>query len=70
MSHKISYKCSRCHTHTSRELLTVKKVSFVEMGAGGRTLKCRVTAWLCPKCTAEDAVWQQEPFKAPREKAS
>ena len=49
-----------------RELLTVKKVVFLEMGEGGRTVKSRVTAWLCPTCTATDPDWNREKFNPPR----
>lgn len=60
MAPKVEYKCTRCGTEPAangmlpRELLTVKKVLFVEMGAGGRTLKSRVLDWLCPSCVVGD----------------
>lgn len=65
MPRETDYVCSRCHTETDRELLTVKKVSFVEMGVGGRTLQSRVVAWLCPSCVKEDPDWNREPFTGP-----
>lgn len=63
------YICTRCGTApksdtqpqaTARDLLTVKKVLFVEMGAGGRSIKSRVIDWLCPSCVAADSDWNRE----------
>lgn len=66
------YKCTRCGAkpgggteNEARELLTVKKVAFLEMGIGGRTHKSRVVDWLCPKCVLDDPDWQREAFVAP-----
>lgn len=59
------YRCTSCGQPCDRELLTVMKVSFNEMGMGGRVLKSRVAGWLCPKCVRENQYWLMEPF-APR----
>lgn len=56
------YKCTRCGKDCQRDLLTVKKAVFLEMGMGGRTIRSRVVGWLCPSCTANDSDWNQEKF--------
>lgn len=67
-----AYRCTRCGTKPgggtdveARELLTVKKVSFNEMGIGGRTLRSRVVDWLCPECVRSDPDYNREKFVAP-----
>ena len=65
MSNEPNYACSECGAHCSRDLLTVKKVSFLEMGEGARTIRSRVVAWLCPSCVAADHEFNLEKFKAP-----
>lgn len=63
MANEPDYICSNCHQEIDRELLTVVKVSFNEMGVGGRTLRSRVIAWLCPKCLKENPHWNRVPFQ-------
>lgn len=65
MANQPVYECSNCTSSPGRELLTVKKVMFVEMGVGGRTLRSRVTGWLCPECVARDPDYKREAFQAP-----
>jgi len=65
MSNEPDYVCTRCDAPVGRELLTVKKVSFLEMGEGAKTIRSRVVGWLCPKCVAADAEYNLEKFKAP-----
>lgn len=60
------YVCTKCGASTHRDLLTVKKVLFTEMGAGSRTLRARVVDWLCPKCVKEDPAWQAPAHRTPR----
>lgn len=67
MANHPDYDCTVCGASTKRELLTVKKVVFSEMGEGASTVKSRVVAWLCPRCTAGDADFNREPF-SPRKK--
>jgi hypothetical protein len=62
MANHPDYDCTGCGQSTKRELLTVKKVVFTEMGEGARTVKSRVTDWLCPRCTATDVDFNREPF--------
>lgn len=50
---------------TRRELLTVKKIQFLEMGVKGKTLKTRTAGWLCPSCVAKDVHWMLEAYDAP-----
>jgi hypothetical protein len=64
-----TYKCTNCDTITDRDLLTIKQVRFVEIGVGGKQLKSRNIAWLCPACVARDPVWlldrSQSTIKSP-----
>lgn len=53
------YKCTKCHKPTPREQLVVKKIMFLGMGAGGRTMRTRVRDWLCPQCVTKDNDWRQ-----------
>lgn len=70
------YKCTRCGNspgetpEEARELLTVKKVSFLGMGTGAKTLRSRVIAWLCPKCVSEDDDWNAPAFDGPANKVA
>lgn len=57
-----SYDCSRCGSHSQRELLTVKRVQFVEMGEGATTKRSRVLEWLCPSCLAQDPDFLRDAF--------
>jgi hypothetical protein len=66
MAQTEEYVCSRCGQPTARDLLTVKKASFLEMGVRGRTLLARVVAWLCPRCVASDEDYNREPYTQPR----
>jgi hypothetical protein len=60
--------CGKCGTPTHRDLLTVKKVLFVEMGAGGKTIRSRVDSWLCPPCTKTDPHWLLPSHRQPEER--
>jgi hypothetical protein len=62
MPQQEEYVCSRCGTPTRRDLLTVKKAVFLEMGVRARTLRSRVCHWLCPNCVAKDEDWNREPY--------
>lgn len=61
----IDYSCTKCGTRTGRELLTVKKVHFLEIGAGAKTVKTRTEAWLCPRCLVADPIYKLERWDAP-----
>lgn len=64
----IDYSCGNpdCpDPHVGREMLTVKKVVFLEMGLGGRTIRSRVSAWLCPHCLVRDPDYNREKFITP-----
>jgi hypothetical protein len=65
MANEPIYDCTNCGANSSREQLTVKKVYFQEMGAGGRSIKSRVVGWLCPLCVKKDPDFNREPFRAP-----
>lgn len=62
------YVCSNCGDFTEREMLTVKKVSFQEIGLNPTTLRARTVAWLCPKCVAIDPDWRQEAYQGGRKR--
>ena len=51
---EIDYRCTQCGKETDRDLLTVKKVSFLEIGENPRAIKTRTESWLCPNCIKED----------------
>ena len=53
-------------TPMPRAQLVVKKALFTEMGVGAKTLRARVTDWLCPKCLRDDPDYQREKFAPPR----
>jgi predicted RNA-binding Zn-ribbon protein involved in translation (DUF1610 family) len=53
-----TYRCSKCGAVHPRESLVVKRVQFQTMGRNWRTLKSRVTDWLCPDCREADPAWQ------------
>ena len=59
------YVCSTCNKPTARDLLMAKKIVFLTMGAGGRTVKSRVIEWKCPTCVVKDEHWNLEAFVAP-----
>lgn len=65
MANNPDYRCTNCSRDCNRELLTVKKTVFLEMGIGGRTVRSRVIGWLCPDCTADDTDWKREKFVPP-----
>lgn len=62
------YHCSTCKNVTDRSLLMAKKVVFLTMGEGGKTLKSRVVSWQCPTCVVKDPHWNLDAFKAPGSK--
>lgn len=64
------YVCSECQAPTERELLTVKKVLFLEMGVGARTLRSRVIGWLCPRCVATDEDYNAPSYEHQKGQAS
>lgn len=68
MAQTHDYKCQRCGTPTSRELLTVKKVLFVEMGAGAKIIRSRVQSWLCPPCVKTDPDWLMPAHRSPEDR--
>jgi hypothetical protein len=65
------YECTRCGRRPAptlteaREGLTVKRVMFTEMGMGGKTLRSRVTEWLCAQCRESDPDFNLPKFVAP-----
>jgi predicted RNA-binding Zn-ribbon protein involved in translation (DUF1610 family) len=60
------YKCTNCGADTKRDLLTVKKVLFTEMGAGSKTIRARVVDWLCPPCVKNDPAWRAPAHQLPQ----
>jgi DNA-directed RNA polymerase subunit RPC12/RpoP len=65
-----SYACTKCGKEVpSRDRLTVKKAVFTTMGSPAKTLRSRVTVWLCPECLTKDADWNREPYSDPAEYA-
>jgi hypothetical protein len=60
------YVCSNCGNPTARDMLTVKKTLFTGMGAGAKTTRARVIAWLCPSCTKLDPDWHRPAHHTPK----
>ena len=61
----IDYRCTRCRKRFKREQLTVKRAVFMQMGEGAKTLRSRVTAWLCEKCLHVDLDYPRETYDGP-----
>lgn len=61
----IDYRCSECGRQTPRDLLTVKKVSFLEMGENPKAIKTRTESWLCPDCINKDKAFNIPKGHAP-----
>lgn len=59
----IEYKCAKCGKTRRRADLAAKRISFMEMGEGAKTIRARVVAWLCKEpCMLEDPDYQRERF--------
>lgn len=61
-----NYGCTRCKTPCDRDVLTVKKALFVDMGEGASTKRSRVVDWLCQTCLKLDPDYNREKFNPPR----
>lgn len=59
----INYTCSSCQRPTDRKDLVVKRITFLEMGKGGRQIKSRTVGWICGDCLEQDPAWNMEPFQ-------
>jgi len=68
MAQEHEYVCNGCGKATRRSLLTVKKILFTGMGAGAKTDRARVVAWLCPPCIRNDSEWNLPPNVQPSER--
>ena len=65
MANQPDYYCTRCNISTKRELLTVKKAVFTEVGMYAKTIRSRTTDWLCPNCVATDPDYNRETIDSP-----
>lgn len=65
MGHQPEYRCSRCRATPGRDNLLAMKVSFVTLGAHGRTVKSRTPYWLCFPCLNKDEFWNLEEYDSP-----
>lgn len=70
MAQDHEYVCNGCGKLTARSLLTVKKILFTGMGAGAKTDRARVRAWLCLPCVKEDQDWNLPAHITPAERAA
>lgn len=59
---RYAYKCTECDKALPREQLTVKKVVFQKMGAGGKIVRSRVVHWLCRPCLTNDDDYNRAEF--------
>jgi len=55
----IDYRCSVCQQAKPRADLVAKKISFQEIGRGGKVLKTRTQGWVCKTCVLEDPDWNK-----------
>ncbi len=67
MSNIPDYSCTGCGLSKKRDELTVKKVVFLEMGAGARTKRSRVVDWLCNECLESDPTFIMPAFTPPKQ---
>lgn len=59
----IEYKCAVCGRIRQRDQLAAKRVSFMEMGEGAKTIRARVVSWLCKDpCMLKDPDYNRERF--------
>lgn len=69
MAANLRYECTGPNHEgsrlTKRELLTVKKVNFLEIGVNGKTVRTRTDSWLCPACLVRDEHWNKPRYDAP-----
>lgn len=67
MGHQPDYSCSICKKQKPRGELLAKKVSFITLGANGKTIKSRTPAWCCFDCLASgmDPDWEREGYDSP-----
>lgn len=55
------YKCSTCGKEKPRADLLAKRVAFTTIKPV-RTIRSRVTGWVCSLCRAEDPDWNQPKY--------
>lgn len=62
-----TYTCSLCGNIRNRDELLAKKISYITLGARGKTVKSRTKQWICIFCLAsgKDADWDIEAYDSP-----
>lgn len=58
----IDYRCEDCGKRRKRADLVAKRVSWMEMGEGAKTIRARVIKWQCRDCMANDPEYNRERF--------
>lgn len=56
-------RCTVCGDITSKELLTIKRVSFANRTTPQRVKRSRTVHWLCEGCLEKDPDWHREAWK-------
>jgi hypothetical protein len=58
MPRQYNYNCTSCGKDAgTKENLTAEVTVFKNIGYGSRTLRSRVTAWLCEDCLHKHPAW-------------
>lgn len=67
MGHTTDYRCTKCKNERPRDQLLAKKVSFLTLGAKGKTVQSRTSDWICYQCLADgvDEHWNLEAYNSP-----
>lgn len=67
MSQTTTYNCSLCKKVRARDDLLAKKISYLTLGARGKTVKSRTKQWICIYCLADgkDPDYDIEPYDSP-----
>lgn len=56
------YRCMVDNEEHDREDLLVKKIVYMEMGRGARTVRSRAVGWICRDHAEVDPDWNREPW--------
>lgn len=62
-----TYRCDLCGNVRNRDDLLAKKISYITLGARGKTVKSRTKQWDCVFCLAEgkDPDWDIQAYDSP-----
>lgn len=58
----IDYRCADCGKRKPRAELVAKRIAWMEMGEGAKTVRARVIKWQCRDCMMKDPEFNRERF--------